>query len=88
MFLPLINEDEHRFKTLHCLTTLDNEQDFDEQILSLVKLFIDSLNQEELIKNIRVEEKEVIDFLEKRNVQNLKEIKTGIVGEKQPPAKL
>lgn len=78
LFLPLINEDEHRFKTLHCLTTLDNEQDFDEQILSLVKLFIDSLNQEELIKNIRVEEKEVIDFLEKRNVQNLKEIKTGI----------
>lgn len=57
MFLPLINEDEHRFKTLHCLTTLDNEQDFDEQILSLVKLFIDSLNQEELMKNVCIEKK-------------------------------
>ena len=78
LFLPLINEDEHRFKTLHCLTTLDNEQDFDEQILSLVKLFIDSLNQEELIKNVCIEKKEVVDFLKRKKFDSLKDVKAGI----------
>jgi len=43
LFLPLNNSDLHCFKTLHCLTK--NEQsEFDSQVLSLVKITIDSIN--------------------------------------------
>jgi len=79
LFLPLILEDQHRFKTLHCLTTLDNDSDFDEQILSLVKLFIDSLNEKELMSNICIDKKEEItEFLKKREIETVENIKKGI----------
>ncbi|MBH0015769.1 hypothetical protein [Pseudoalteromonas sp. NGC95] len=43
LFLPLTNSDLHCFNTLHCLTK--NEQsEFDSQVLSLVKITIDSIN--------------------------------------------
>lgn len=48
LFLPLTQDDQHRWKTLHCLTVANNDVDFDEQVLSLVKLTVDSLNQEDL----------------------------------------
>lgn len=52
LFLPLAKEDEHRFKTLHCLTQPKNPNDFEEQILSITKVLIDSLNEAELIGKI------------------------------------
>lgn len=52
LFLPLASDDIHRFKTLHCLTQSDNPSDFEEQILSMTKIIIDSLNEAELVKNI------------------------------------
>ncbi|MGC3833523.1 hypothetical protein [Moritella viscosa] len=43
LFLPLNDTDNHCFNTLHCLTK--NEQsEFDSQVLSLVKITIDSIN--------------------------------------------
>src|SRR5690606_37990265 len=47
LFLPLVEADKHCFKTLHSLTK--NEQsEFDSQILSLVKITIDSINVKEI----------------------------------------
>lgn len=50
-FRPLAKEDEHYFKSLRI--PLTNEQkEFDEQVLALVKIFIDSLNEKELEKGL------------------------------------
>ena len=47
MFLPLSRDDAHHFTSLRI--PLTNEQrEFDEQVLSLTKLLIDSLNEEEI----------------------------------------
>lgn len=62
LFLPLIDEDEHRYKTLHCLTTENNHSDFDEQILSMTKLVVDSLNQKCLQSEIDDSNTEVESF--------------------------
>lgn len=52
LFLPLTEGDKHRYKSLHFLTTQDNDSDFEEQVLSITKLIIDSLNEKELSKGI------------------------------------
>lgn len=50
-FRPLVKEDGHHFKSLR--VPLTNEQkEFDEQVLALVKIFIDSLNEKELEKSL------------------------------------
>lgn len=77
LFLPLIEEDKHRWKTLHCLTVPNNNSDFDEQVLSLVKITVDSLNQEQLKNNIDATKQEVIDCLKEKN-KELKDITAGI----------
>ena len=52
-FKPLGKDDEHYLKTLR--VPLTNEQkEFDEQVLSLAKVFIDSLNEQELGKNLTI----------------------------------
>lgn len=76
-FLTLTTEDQHRWKTLHCLTVANNNVDFDEQILSLTKITVDSLNQEDLKSNIDETKPEVMDCLKEKN-KTLKEITAGI----------
>ncbi len=50
LFKPLAKEDEHHLKTLR---VPDNEQkEFDELVLSLTKIIIDSLNISEMKKNL------------------------------------
>ena len=62
LFLPLVKADEHCFKTLHSLTK--NEQsEFDSQVLSLVKITIDSINVKGLKEHISVEESGSIKIL-------------------------
>lgn len=78
LFLPLIDEDEHRYKTLHCLTTEKNHSDFDEQILSITKLVVDSLNQKCLQSEIDDSNTEVESFLKDRKVTSSLELKAGI----------
>lgn len=50
-FMPLSKADEHYYKSLH-LPLTDEQKEFDEQVLSLVKVLIDSLNEEKLAKTI------------------------------------
>lgn len=52
-FRPLAKEDEHHFKTL-CVPLTNEQKEFDEQVLSLTKVFIDSLNEKELEKNLTI----------------------------------
>jgi hypothetical protein len=56
LFKPLIKSDEHYLNSFHLLTVSNNEKEFDEQILSITKIIIDSLNEKELSKSIEVEE--------------------------------
>lgn len=53
LFKPLLKDDFHHFKSLHVPLTND-QKEFDEQVLSLTKIFIDSLNEKELAKGILV----------------------------------
>jgi len=56
LFEPLSKEDEYCFKTLRI--PLTNEQkEFDEQVLFLTKILIDSLNEKELEKGIKITKK-------------------------------
>ena len=53
LFKLLSKEDEHYFKTLR--VPLTNEQkEFDEQVLAITKIFIDSLNEQELGKDMTI----------------------------------
>lgn len=62
LFLPLAAGDEHCFKTLHSLTK--NEQsEFGSQVLSLVKITIDSINVKGLKRHMPSEETGSIKIL-------------------------
>ena len=52
IFKPLHQKDQYCFDTLHRLTSENNEKEFDEQIGKLVKITIDSLNQEQFQTDI------------------------------------
>lgn len=54
LFKPLSDEDKHHFKSLHVPLEY-NRKEFDEQILSLTKVIIDSLNEKKLVENINTE---------------------------------
>ena len=64
LFLSLDEDDQHCFKTLH--VPLTNEQkEFDEQVLALTKILIDSLNEKKLDEGLNLGEgKKGIDKLE------------------------
>ena len=78
LFLPLAADDEHRFKTLHCLTQAKNPNDFEEQILSLTKVLIDSLNEAELVGRIDETKGEVQARLKELNIAGKRAVKGGI----------
>ncbi len=48
LFLPLSEGDEHYLTTLHIPTSEKNPKEFEEQVLAIVKLTIDSLNESKL----------------------------------------
>ncbi|MDR0820619.1 MAG: hypothetical protein LBN19_03795 [Endomicrobium sp.] len=81
LFNPLSKDDSHYLKALHLLTSQGNQKEFNEQILALTKIFIDSLNEKELVKRILIEKEDAkgIDkfesFLEYNNVMIPEEIK-------------
>ncbi len=56
LFKPLTEKDQHHYTSLYIPTT-NEQKEFDEQILSLVKIFIDSLNEEKLVDGIIIEKK-------------------------------
>lgn len=54
LFLPLSQNDEYNFKTLH-LPITDGQEEFDHLVLSLVKTMIDSLNEKEIVKQFKIQ---------------------------------
>lgn len=58
LFLPLVKDDEHRYSSLHSLTTENNTAVFEEQVLSITKITIDSLNESKLVEGLTKKEKE------------------------------
>ena len=60
-FRQLDEGDQYHLKTLRIPLT-DEQKEFDEQVLSLVKVFVDSLNEKELGKGI---------FIEKENAKGI-----------------
>lgn len=52
LFLPLSELDEYNINLLHIPIT-DSQEEFDHQILSLVKTTIDSLNEKEIFKQLK-----------------------------------
>jgi hypothetical protein len=65
LFKPLNKEDEHHWKTLR-IPKKDNQKEFDDNVLSLIKIMIDSLNQTEMKKDLIYErEDRSIEILKK-----------------------
>ncbi len=63
-FLPLDQKDNYHLDSLHIPLTND-QKEFDEQITSLVKVFIDSMNEKEIAKGLTLkQEAKGIDKLE------------------------
>jgi hypothetical protein len=54
LFKPFLKQDEHFYISLR-IPLSENQSEFDQQILSLTKLLIDSLNEEEISKSITKE---------------------------------
>jgi hypothetical protein len=57
VLLPLAKEDEHYLRALRIPAT-DEQRDFDEVILALTKILVDSLNEKELTRLIPPEDRE------------------------------
>lgn len=53
LFLELVPKDQHLLTALHLPTTAD-QSEFDNQVLALTKILVDSLNEAELAKHISV----------------------------------
>jgi len=71
-FNELNISDNHIFKSLHWLTSNDNQKEFDEQVLFLTKIFIDYINEKEIYK-------EVIDELKDDNQQWISKLENFLI---------
>ena len=73
-FKPLSEKDKHHYSSLHIPTT-NEQKEFDEQILAITKIFIESLNEQKLADGIKVEKRNAkgIDkfetYLEYRSIE-------------------
>lgn len=66
--LPLTPRDEHHLKSLRIPST-DEQRDFDELVLSLAKILIDSLNQKQLKKLISSKQEENLNPEERERLK-------------------
>ena len=62
--------DEHHLKRLRVLST-DEQSDFDDLVLSLTKILIDSLNEKELKKLISLEQEQNLTPEQKKNIKGI-----------------
>lgn len=62
LFKPLRKEDSHFFKTLR-IPLINSRPEFEDQVLALTKVLIDSLNEKAL--------KKYIEFTEKENMKDI-----------------
>ncbi len=54
LFMPLSDGDVHHLKSLHVPTTND-QKEFDDQVASIAKIMIDSLNEQALERGLKIE---------------------------------
>ncbi len=59
LILPLSKEDQHFFKSIRVPAT-DEQKDFDELVLALTKIIIDSINEKQLCKLLSAEQNKSI----------------------------
>ncbi len=92
LYKPLSLQDEHNFTSLHIPTT-NNIKAFCEQILSIVKITIDSLNEKEIARGVTLESNEkgiskFEKFLKSKDcdfpdmikfLRNLQDLRSGLV---------
>lgn len=79
LLIPLMNEDEHHLQSIRIPST-DEQKDFDDLILALTKILVDSLNEKELNRLIPKDEVDKIKgsisrlnrVMELRNVDGYK----------------
>jgi hypothetical protein len=64
LFKTLLDEDLHHFKTLH-IPLNEEQKEFDEQVMSLTKTLIDSLNEKKLKNEITIELKDEAKGIDK-----------------------
>lgn len=67
---PLNPNDDHHLKSLRIPST-DEQRDFDELVLSLTKILIDSLNEKELKKLISLEQEQNLTPDQKQNLKGI-----------------
>ena len=67
---PLHSSDDHHLKSLRIPAT-DEQSDFDELVLSLTKVLIDSLNQKELKRLISLKEEQNLTLDQKKNLKEI-----------------
>ena len=67
---PLAPRDEHHLKALRIPST-DEQRDFDELVLSLTKILIDSLNEKEIKKLISLEQEQNLTPDQKENLKGI-----------------
>lgn len=77
LFLPLATDDKYRFKTLHCLTQQEEISDYEDQILSMTKIIIDSLNEKKFFTHINFSSESVKSRMLDLKIKD-KEIRGGI----------
>ena len=53
LFKPLLKEDTHHMKSLHIPTTCE-QKEFDDQVSSITKIIVDSLNEEKLTDKLTI----------------------------------
>lgn len=70
LFLPLAPGDEHYFDGIHCLTSLNNDSEFDDFVLSITKVFIDSLNEAQIVKLLDENNADVSEYLKAHDVKS------------------
>lgn len=76
LFIPLNEDDEYHYQTLHIPS--DNQNEFDEQVRGLVKIVIDSINEKKLdeLNSKKIDGKSISKleyFLKTSNIENVEQ---------------
>lgn len=77
LLLPLAKGDEYHVCSIHRMFERNNDQEFDDLVLSIVKIFIDSLNEKELVKHT-LETDDVITYLKSKDCDAASALRGGI----------
>lgn len=78
LFKQLAKKDQYHIDTLHTMSERENDKEFDGLILSITKIVIDSLNEEEIINATDGSNSDVVSFLKSKNCSVPQELEGSI----------